>query len=251
MKVSIAPKRDEVTGAEAINRMHREICSHGARMVNIAILIGAELIRIKEEECEHGEWGDFVLENLDFSVRTASNYMRISRSRAEIERANVTVLTRAYALLTKSIAHKPIFDATDETKSETVADLDPGHTYKSETVADLTEQPCIDPSQTPSGEQAIETPVQAAGITTVIGPDGETEVDILPPVRGLAQPTEKPTPSIVIAKRIADLVRCLHIDETYPRAIQVIQESLEKIKKELGDPIGLNKGLARVVGGPA
>jgi hypothetical protein len=79
-----------------INRLHDEIM--GMTGLQKAIRIGELLSKINEE-LPHGQWLPWLQANVQFSQKTASNYMRLFEHRDDPKLVNITNLTEAYALL--------------------------------------------------------------------------------------------------------------------------------------------------------
>jgi hypothetical protein len=87
------------SGATAeINRLHEEICQATATSLDKAITIGGLLTRVKAG-LKHGEWLNWVENNLQFGERTCRNYTHCFEKRELLKSANVSDLTKAYAVL--------------------------------------------------------------------------------------------------------------------------------------------------------
>jgi hypothetical protein len=69
---------------QKIIQLHSEIARLYRMSVENAAQIGQLLIEQKES-MEHGEWGSWVKNNLPFTIRTAQNYMCLSRRRKKLK----------------------------------------------------------------------------------------------------------------------------------------------------------------------
>lgn len=84
---------------EKINSLHRSLCDTMKITITKAIQIG-ELLSQQKEKLEHGYYTKWIEEELDFTVRTAQNYVRIYNNRDLIvKNENVSCLSDAYRLL--------------------------------------------------------------------------------------------------------------------------------------------------------
>jgi hypothetical protein len=97
------PPKEEVTAtsdpvAKKINSLHADICHAGRTTIKNAIKIG-ELLTKQKDKAGHGNWLRWVEDNLSFSARTASNYVRIFERRDELKSETLSDLTAAYKLL--------------------------------------------------------------------------------------------------------------------------------------------------------
>lgn len=72
--------------AKEINQEH-ELAEKALRDGLAHALRAGELLLEAKEITAHGTWGDWLEENFSFSKRTAQNYMRLSRRRDELEKA--------------------------------------------------------------------------------------------------------------------------------------------------------------------
>lgn len=81
-----------------INSLHKEIVKQDSDNFTKALTIGRCLCDIKEP-MEHGTWMNWVQNNLEFSHRTATDYMRVYRAKESGELDGVTRLTEAYAAI--------------------------------------------------------------------------------------------------------------------------------------------------------
>ena len=91
----------EISGAASeINRLHGEICQAARTTIEKAIRIG-ELLTEQKAGLKHGEWLPWLKANVQFSARTASNYLRVSESRFRLKSETISDLTDAYNALTE------------------------------------------------------------------------------------------------------------------------------------------------------
>jgi len=93
-------RRTVSSRAKEINALHDEIIGSLRSSFDKAIRIGRILTEMKAE-CAHGEWLPLLKENIKFSARSATRYMRLYEHRDELKSANVSDLTEAYALLVR------------------------------------------------------------------------------------------------------------------------------------------------------
>jgi len=91
---------------KAINELHDNFNSLAKQTLNIALEIGSRLEHEKNN-LPHGQFTNWINENLNFTPRTARNYLNLHNNRAKLQ--GVTNLNDAYKIL------KP--------KTETVSDL--------------------------------------------------------------------------------------------------------------------------------
>jgi hypothetical protein len=89
----------ELTNIPAeINRLHSEILAAARTTIQKAIRIGELLVEAKQN-AGHGNWLPWIKADLEFSERTATNYMRVYENRDRLKSANVADLTGAYVLI--------------------------------------------------------------------------------------------------------------------------------------------------------
>lgn len=79
-------------------RLHDELTGLFQQSLDKAICLGELLIQQKVA-LDHGQFGNWVRENLPFTVRTAQNYMRICSEKDRLKCETVSHLTEAYSLL--------------------------------------------------------------------------------------------------------------------------------------------------------
>lgn len=84
--------------AEEINALDREIAGIARTSLELAIRVGMLLAKQKES-LPHGHWLKWVKANVKFSIRRVDRYLMIYASRDQLKMANVSNLTKAYALL--------------------------------------------------------------------------------------------------------------------------------------------------------
>jgi len=83
---------------EQIKKLHNEIETTFRKSLDTAIRIG-ELLNAQKKELGHSNWQEWVVKNLPFKIRTATNYMKLHRKREELKTANVADLSAAYKWL--------------------------------------------------------------------------------------------------------------------------------------------------------
>jgi hypothetical protein len=84
--------------ATEINRLHGELAGLARITLEKGIRIG-ELLAEQKAQLKHGDWLPWVNENLEFSERTARNYLSLFQRREELKSANIADLTDAYRML--------------------------------------------------------------------------------------------------------------------------------------------------------
>ena len=88
-------EQDRIT---EIVKLHDEIIGYGRKALVRMIRLG-ELLTAQKAALPHGEWRRWMKQNLPFSPRAATNYMKIYAQRDRLKSANVADLTTAYKLL--------------------------------------------------------------------------------------------------------------------------------------------------------
>jgi hypothetical protein len=73
--------------AEEINEEHR-LCEEALKSGLAHALKAGELLVEAKGHTKHGEWGRWLAENFEGSVRTAQAYMRVANNRGELEKRN-------------------------------------------------------------------------------------------------------------------------------------------------------------------
>ncbi len=92
---------NEISGAASeINRLHGEICQAARTTIAIAIRIG-ELLTEQKAGLTHGEWLPWLNANVQFTARSASNYVRVFENRLRLKSETIADLTDAYDALTE------------------------------------------------------------------------------------------------------------------------------------------------------
>jgi hypothetical protein len=86
--------------ASEINRLHGEICQAARTTIDKAIRIG-ELLAEQKATLKHGEWLPWLDANVQFTARTASNYLRVFKNRLRLKSETISDLTDAYDALTE------------------------------------------------------------------------------------------------------------------------------------------------------
>ena len=84
--------------AQEINALHDKMRRHADAMLQKATRIG-ELLSQMKEKLPHGQFANWLTENVSFSARTAQNYMRIYCNKELIKNENVSLLSDAYNIL--------------------------------------------------------------------------------------------------------------------------------------------------------
>ena len=88
----------EKSPVEEMTLLHRDITGLLNQTLDKAIRLG-ELLTDQKAALEHGQFGQWVGENLPFSLRTAQRYMGIHRNRDSLKSDTVSHLGQAYKLL--------------------------------------------------------------------------------------------------------------------------------------------------------
>jgi hypothetical protein len=83
-----------------INRLHSEICGAARTTIEKAIRIG-ELLTAQKSSLKHGEWLPWLKANVQFTARTASNYLRVFENRIRLKSETISDLSDAYNVLTE------------------------------------------------------------------------------------------------------------------------------------------------------
>ena len=102
-----------VTTAQKINDLHQGLEKTMRVGIETAIEIGHLLTETKAE-LKHGEWGKWVQDNLTFTSRTATNYMRLYAERSWV--LSVRNMAHAYAVLSGEIGN--VSDLNREKKDQ-------------------------------------------------------------------------------------------------------------------------------------
>lgn len=102
------------TKAEEINRLHKSVFDAFKLGLDGAIKIG-ELLTECKREVGHGNWLQWMKDNLEFSQKTANNYMRLYDEKSNPKLVSLTNLWEAEQLL---INHKPVAAITEEEPTE-------------------------------------------------------------------------------------------------------------------------------------
>lgn len=106
----------KINTAKKINELHDSLMGQLKRTIETAIEIG-QLLTEKKAELKHGEFGQWIQDNLVFTDRTAQRYIKLFENKEKVLQAGN--VTEAYKML-------------GEGKNDTVSDLD-----KTETVSDF------------------------------------------------------------------------------------------------------------------
>lgn len=100
----VTKKEETVVSTRTVEVIAAEIRSYDAQakefMIKSAIEIGKRLTEAKEL-VQHGQWGQWLKDNVDYSQSTANNFMRVASEYAEssLERLGPISYTQAVALL--------------------------------------------------------------------------------------------------------------------------------------------------------
>lgn len=81
-----------------ITSLHDQIVAAARTSLDSAIRIGELPAGIKKT-LRHGDWGTWVKQNLPFTIRTATNYLRVFSGRDRLKSETVSDLTAAYRVL--------------------------------------------------------------------------------------------------------------------------------------------------------
>lgn len=91
-------KNIEISRVTEIIDLHGKFEDAFKKTLSFGMRIG-ELLQDQKSELKHGEFGQWIKQNLPFSQRTAQNYMRLHRRRDELKSETVSHLIDAYRLL--------------------------------------------------------------------------------------------------------------------------------------------------------
>src|SRR5260221_8854725 len=83
---------------QAINALHHQVIEHGTNALILAIQIGKRLSDLKKE-IGHFQWIRWMADNLEFTDRTARNYMRLAKFETYLLEERVQNLNEAYVKL--------------------------------------------------------------------------------------------------------------------------------------------------------
>jgi len=86
---------------DRLNELHGEITRDAQALLNKAIEAGQILIEVKES-LPHGDFTQWVNDNVVFSIRTAQRYMKIYSHREELKNDSVSLLNDAHKMLSAS-----------------------------------------------------------------------------------------------------------------------------------------------------
>lgn len=113
----------QISRVDRIVELHGQIEAALKTTLTQAIEVG-RLLAEQKAELAHGQWGNWVAENLPFTVRTASRYMAIYRHREEVLKSDsVSDLAGAYKMLT--VPAKVVKDEdVDQKVSQDISDQD-------------------------------------------------------------------------------------------------------------------------------
>jgi hypothetical protein len=97
----------EARAIAAINRWHKAAVSAGDDFMTAAVECG-KLLLLEKEDCEHGEWLEWLNTNFDGTPRTAQRFMRIANATAASHLPmNGSNLTEALASIATPKQEKP------------------------------------------------------------------------------------------------------------------------------------------------
>lgn len=97
----VSKDKDEIV--KEIETLHLKFLENARNHLLLAKKIG-EILERKKSEVKHGEWEDWVEENLSFSIRTVQYYMKINKywdSLINTPTKSVGMLTEAIELITE------------------------------------------------------------------------------------------------------------------------------------------------------
>src|SRR6266404_1444826 len=98
--------------AVEINKLHSEICGYARITIGKAIRIGG-LLAEQKSKCKHGEWLPWIEANIQFTDRTARNYMRVYERRDLVKMETISDLTGVYKLLGENKDDLPDFKSEE------------------------------------------------------------------------------------------------------------------------------------------
>ena len=96
---------------QEINHLHGEIFGAVRMTLDKAIRIGELLVKCKAD-IPHGEWMQWMKDNLEFSRFSAERYMKVYEHKAEVKMSSLLNLWEAEQAL---VEHKPEKRAEEET----------------------------------------------------------------------------------------------------------------------------------------
>jgi hypothetical protein len=96
--VPVIESSDVNVAAAQINGLHHELVALGNTVLSAAIEIGKRLAKTKIE-VGHRNWMIWMQENLDFSVRTAANYLKLARNEEFLLKEGIVKLDTTYKTL--------------------------------------------------------------------------------------------------------------------------------------------------------
>jgi hypothetical protein len=79
------------------NRLHQKNVEAARTKIVRALRIG-ELLIAKKDKLGHGNWLNWFMKNIHFSIDTYENYKRLYEQREELKLANIQTLDEAYKL---------------------------------------------------------------------------------------------------------------------------------------------------------
>ncbi|XDD52529.1 DUF3102 domain-containing protein (plasmid) [Leptospira sp. WS92.C1] len=91
--------------ADELNQLHQSILTAGKNMIRFAIEAGELLVK-KREELKHGEYTQWIENNLTFKIRTAQRYTKVYEIRDTLKASALTHLEDAYKLIAGNIAEE-------------------------------------------------------------------------------------------------------------------------------------------------
>ena len=80
------------------NTARNFITQRGFEMIKAMIMVG-EILSTKKARLRHGSWMSWVITNLDFSYKTATNYIRLYENRDEVLAQEPGTLQDAIAII--------------------------------------------------------------------------------------------------------------------------------------------------------
>lgn len=94
--------KTSTTTIDEISRLHGEFNGLSKEALAVVLRIG-ELLFEQKAKLGHGSWGAWVSDNLPFTARTASKYLRLHAERERLKSENVSDLAEAYRPLTDGV----------------------------------------------------------------------------------------------------------------------------------------------------
>lgn len=112
---ALSRPKEATTDLDAIraNQAHNFACEAGTRTIKALITCG-EILFLKKQSLAHGRWLPWVRQHLDFSEKTAQNYLRVYQHRDEILQAQAQSLLGALTIISDTKRMTPGLLSADE-----------------------------------------------------------------------------------------------------------------------------------------